>query len=151
MSFSGPNNYGKGLRGSLRTLNPFYCLAIFAFKWRCSRPKRYFLRSLPAIATSIILALLLTAGQQRADQMVEFYEALVKERFNSNDLAAAQLYLEKVAQLDGHNQRRMFNLGLVVEQRGHAKQALQIMRRLAPQHEARYPPRASVAGEAHWR
>ena len=136
MSYRGPSGYGRDGQDSLRAINPL----IFLYEWVHSRPKRYFLRSLPAIGTAVTLAVTLVAGQQRADQMVDYYEDLVQERFQSDDLAAAQLYLEKVAQLDGHNQRRMFNLGLVVEQRGHAKQALQIMQRLAPDHEVRFPP-----------
>ena len=136
MSLTGPSSYNKE---SGEWVNPFYCLVSFAFKWLCSRPTRYLMRSLPAVFASIAIVTLLTVGQQRTDQSVEFYENLVQECFASNDLPAAQLYLEKVAQLVGHDQRRMFHLGLIVQQRGHLKQALQIMQRLAPDHETRYP------------
>ena len=114
-------------------------LGSFIFKWVLSRPLKPFLWSLPALLASIVTVTLLLVGQQKAGEMVDVYDALAGEKFIAQDFVAAQLYLEKVAQLDGHNLRRMYNLGLVAGSQGQTKHALQIMRRLAPEHDARHP------------
>ena len=139
MSFSGPSNYQSPAQQLATAVNPLVALGRFFCKWVLSRPLKPFLWSLPALLGSIVIVALLFIGQQQASEVVDLYDALAREKFAAQDFVAAQLYLEKVTQLDGQNLRRMYNLGLVAAKRGHTKRALQIMGRLAPEHKNRHP------------
>ena len=139
MSFSGPSNYQSPAQQLATAVNPLVALGRFLCKWVLSRPLKPFLWSLPALLGSIVVVAMLLLGQQQASEVVDVYDALAREKFAAEDFVAAQLYLEKVTQLDGQNLRRMYNLGLVVARRGHRKRATQIMGRLAPEHKSHYP------------
>ena len=124
MSFSGPSNYQSPAQQLATAVNPLVALGRFFCKWVLSRPLKPFLWSLPALLGSIVIVALLFIGQQQASEVVDLYDALAREKFAAEDFVAAQLYLEKVTQLDGQNLRRMYNLGLVAAKRGHTKRAL---------------------------
>ncbi len=106
-----------------------------------TRNYKYLLLGSPAIVVAgVMVATAVWQTQRPLAARVDRYRLAVGNAIRSEDWAAAELYSRKLLQLNAEDRQAEYTLAGVLQEKGDQKQALEVIKRLAPDDRVGYAP-----------
>lgn len=116
-----------------------YTVARFFIDWATSRQARYLLYGMPAllVGLTVLGAVAYSAGFSK-ERLIRRYQNAAAQAEENENFDAAQVYYEKLTNLNPVDPRYRFKVGVVAEQQGDMARAYGIMKSLAPDDQPGY-------------
>jgi predicted Zn-dependent protease len=120
---------------------PFYHLRQFVRDWAQSRDWKSLRAGLPAIVVAAAAMGTVWLGAMTSDkEWSRVYNAAAAAALKNNDVAAADVYFRRMAMLDGAAPAAQYGLAVTAARAGDEARAQSLMRRIAPDDAAGFPP-----------
>jgi tetratricopeptide (TPR) repeat protein len=110
-------------------------------RYFATRNYKYLLVGSPAIVVAgVMVATAVWQTQRPLASRLDRYRLAVGSAIRGKDWVAAELYSRKLLQLDVEDRQAEYTLAGVLQEKGDQKQALEVIKRLAPEDRIGYPP-----------